>query len=79
MTPKRAPLEERISDIRAECAAFVRKHVQAKHAAGVPDLVVERLIYNRANGDPCQAALDVIATEKRDEQIARRQACQEAV
>ncbi len=67
-------LEQRIGDLRAECAASVREFVRAHGAPGVPGLVVERMIYTRAGGDPLQAALECIQTERRDEEIARKQA-----
>ena len=68
------PLEQRISDIRAECTAFVKKYVKEHNLSGLPQVVMERMIYTRAGGDPLQAALECMATEKRDEEIARKQA-----
>ena len=70
---QRKPLEERISEIRSECAAFVKAYVKEHGTSGVPAVVLERMIYTRANGDPLQAAFECMTTEKRDEEIARKQ------
>jgi hypothetical protein len=73
MMIQRKPLEQRISDLRAECTAFVRKYVKEHNISGLPEVVTERMIYTRAAGDPLQAALDCLATQKKDLEIAERQ------
>ncbi len=70
---EKKPLEQRISDIRAECMALVRRHMKDRSAPGVPDIAQEMMIMQRAGGDALQAALDCLAIEKRDKEIRERE------
>ncbi len=68
-----APLEQRIADIRAECMTLVRKHMKDRSAPGVPVITQEMMIMQKAGGDALQAALDCMAVERRDKEIAERE------
>lgn len=66
-------LESRIVELRRECGAFVKAYAEVQAApGGLPVQVIERMIYQRAEGDPCLAALEVIFIQRRDEEIAKR-------
>lgn len=73
MITKKATLEERILSIRKEASSFLTKYVEDQKTPGLPAVVVERMLMAKAGGDILQAALDVIKTIRRDEEIAQRE------
>jgi hypothetical protein len=66
-------LEQRIHDLERECVRFVHERAEElSKGTGLPVIVNEKMLM-QAGGNPFQAALQVIATRKRDEEIAARQ------
>ncbi len=66
-------LEQRISEVRADCVAYI--HLRAQEIKeGSPGVPLESiLVILNAAGCPCIAALDVAKTRRRDEAIAKSQ------
>ena len=67
------PLEQRIKDLERECLRYVKDRAVelAKSANGVPAVVLESQMLSGKSA--FHAALSVIETKRRDEEIAKRE------
>jgi hypothetical protein len=72
---KERSLEERIRDLGRECERYVHDQaVLVSKGTGVPSIAVESQLMMAGRGSVFQAALLIIDTKRRDEELVRRQA-----
>jgi hypothetical protein len=66
------PLDQRIKELERECRRFVNERaVELARGSGVPSVVLEAQLLTGKSA--FEAALAVISTRKRDDEIAKRE------
>ena len=72
MKPAKPPLDQRIKELQLECDAFALAYAQEKaDGTGLPVQVVLRSI--TGGRDPFNSALYIMALQKRDRELEKKQ------